>query len=245
MAFSERQVKMKKTDPSGSIMFLFVFAESILYVSFLALDLLSASGVLSAILKYCSILLCFFFSLMSGRTRDRILITAALGLTAVADLFLLILDSHYLTGVLCFCGVQMLYYCRILRAGGIFCLAFLPVRFLLTGCIFLLLGILHIFDPLSAAGAFYFTQLLFNAAESLAVRRKNVQYTLFCTGLFLFICCDLCVGLSNLRSMAVYSVPEPVLSFAQIGMWLFYLPSQVLITLSVFPDFSSCISVSS
>lgn len=229
---------MKKTDPQGSIILLFILTESILYISFLTLDLLSSLNTLCIILKYCSILLCFFFSLIFAGMPDRILITSALGLTAAADLFLLVLDSHYLAGILCFCGVQLLYYCRILRAGGFFCLPFLPLRFLLTGCIFLLLGIFNLWDLTAAAGAFYFTQLIFNAAESLAVRRMNFQYTLFCAGLFLFICCDLCVILSNVPSMTFFTVPAPVLSFARIGMWLFYLPSQVFITLSIYPDFS-------
>lgn len=229
---------MKKTDPAGSAVLLFVLTEFILYVFFLVLDLTSSSVLLSTILKYCSILLCFFFAFIFGKTKDRMLVTSALGLTAAADAFLLVLDTHYLIGILCFCAVQMLYYCRLLRARGFAFLPFLPVRFLLTGCMFVFLGILHIWNLLTAAVVFYFTQLLFNAAESLAVRRISLPYRLFSTGLILFLCCDICVGFSNLSSAASFSVPEPILSFAQYGMWLFYLPSKVLITLSVFPYFS-------
>ena len=58
---------MKKTDPAGSAVLLFVLTECILYVSFLVLDLTSSSGLLSTILKYCSILLCFFFGLIFGK----------------------------------------------------------------------------------------------------------------------------------------------------------------------------------
>ena len=217
---------MKKTDPAGSAVLLFVLTECILYVFFLMLDLTSSSALLSTILKYCSILLCFFFGFIFGKAKDRILVISALGLTAAADAFLLVLDTNYTAGVLCFCGVQMLYYCRLLRAG-------------------VFLGILHIWNLLTAAGVFYFTQLLFNAAESLALRHISLPYRLFSAGLILFLCCDLCVGLSNLPSAAPFSVPEPVLSFAQNGMWLFYLPSQVLITLSILPDYSSCTSESS
>lgn len=236
---------MKKTDPAGSAVLLFVLTECILYVFFLVLDLTSSSALLSTILKYCSILLCFFFGFIFGKTKDRILVVSALGLTAAADAFLLVLDTNYTAGILCFCGVQMLYYCRLLRAGGFAFLPFLPIRFLLTGCMFVFLGILHIWNLLTAAGVFYFTQLLFNAAESLALRHISLPYRLFSAGLILFLCCDLCVGLSNLPTAAPFTVPEPVLSFAQNGMWLFYLPSQVLITLSILPDYSSCTSVSS
>ena len=148
---------MKKTDPAGSAVLLLVLTECILYVFFLMLDLTSSSALLSTILKYCSILLCFFFGFIFGKTKDRILVICALGLTAAADAFLLVLDTNYTAGVLCFCGVQMLYYCRLLRAGGFAFLSFLPIRFLLTGCMFVFLGILHIWNLLTAAGVFYFT----------------------------------------------------------------------------------------
>lgn len=235
MAFSERQVKMKKTDPCGSILISFLFIEAVFYLTFIILDLTSSLNGLSTALKYCSVLLCFGFSLIFAKTPDRILAASALGLTVIADAFLLLLDRHYLAGILCFLGVQILYYIRLLSAGGFSLLPFLPVRFLLSGCIFPVLAVLHIWDSLSAAAAFYFLQLLLNAAESLFLRHISLQYTLFSAGLLFFVCCDLCVGLTNLSSLAVLSVPESLLSFAQIGMWLFYLPSQVMITLSIYP----------
>ena len=55
----------------------------------------------------------------------------------------------------------------------------------------------------------------------------------FGLGLLLFVGCDLCVGLHNLAAVLPVVDTGPLFSFAQVGMWLFYLPSQVLITLSV------------
>ncbi len=198
MAFSERKVQNEKNRPRR------VRCTSFSFNRMYSLCFLFDAGshiflsLLSTILKYCSILLCFFFGFIFGKTKDRILVICALGLTAAADAFLLVLDTNYTAGVLCFCGVQMLYYCRLLRAGGFAFLSFLPIRFLLTGCMFVFLGILHIWNLLTAAGVFYFTQLLFNAAESLALRHISLPYRLFSAGLILFLCCDLCVGLSNL-----------------------------------------------
>ena len=243
MAFSERKVQNEKNRPRRvrctsfrfnrmySLCFLFDAGSHIF---------LSPFKYHSEILFHPAVLLLRFHL-----RQNKGPVISALGLTAAADAFLLVLDTNYTAGVLCFCGVQMLYYCRLLRAGGFAFLPFLPIRFLLTGCMFVFLGILHIWNLLTAAGVFYFTQLLFNAAESLALRHISLPYRLFSAGLILFLCCDLCVGLSNLPSAAPFSVPEPVLSFAQNGMWLFYLPSQVLITLSILPDYSSCTSESS
>lgn len=54
----------------------------------------------------------------------------------------------------------------------------------------------------------------------------------FSAGLVLFVCCDLCVGLQNLSAFPSRVRARRLFAFARVGMWLFYLPSQVLITLS-------------
>ena len=55
---------------------------------------------------------------------------------------------------------------------------------------------------------------------------------LFRLGLALFLCCDVCVGAFNAPGL----FPVPVTAFARVGMWLFYLPGQVLIALSALPE---------
>lgn len=228
---------MKKTDPCGSILFAFLCTEGAAYVSFLILDLTSSFSSGSTALKFCSIFLCFCISLRFYNLPDHFLVSAALGLTLFADIFLLILDSHYLIGLLSFCCVQILYCLRIQRAGNFSAAHTVSVRFIITGLAISTLTALNILDVLTAVSGFYFIQLLINAAESLSICRMNLRYTLFSAGLILFLCCDICVGLYQLSFLS--SFPEPVMFFIQIGMWLFYLPSQVLITLS------SCISGSS
>ena len=55
---------------------------------------------------------------------------------------------------------------------------------------------------------------------------------LLAVGLTLLLCCDVCVGLHNLSG----PVPAAVTAFADVGMWLFYLPSQVCVALSAAPE---------
>lgn len=86
---------------------------------------------------------------------------------------------------------------------------------------------------------FYFLTLCLNAVEAYVLSRPLKEKwhdeaaaekvrLVFAVGLLLFICCDICVGLWNL-----YPPPPRLLrEFAQVGMWFFYLPSQVLIVLS-------------
>lgn len=207
----------------------FVLAEAGLYIAFLWLDLFHPSSWWDIPLKYLSILLCFCFAAFTGRGRDGRLMKLALGFTLLADLFLLVLDRWYLAGVACFCVVQLLHLIRIagMRPKR------LPLRLALRGALaaaaLVLAAALGALDPLTALSLFYFTQLAVNALESLTLGHA---FRGFSVGLFLFLCCDLCVGLQNLSAWFP-AAGGPLVDFARVGMWLFYLPSQVLIALSV------------
>lgn len=99
------------------------------------------------------------------------------------------------------------------------------------------------FDPYTlvvlSPPLFYFLTLCLNAVEAYVLSHPLKERwhdeaaagkvrPIFAVGLILFICCDICVGLWNL-----YPPPPRLLrEFAQVGMWFFYLPSQVLIVLS-------------
>jgi len=195
----------------------FLASEAALYLSFLLLDALGRAPWISTALKYASILLCLGAALgRRGKGRDHALTAGALAFTALADLFLLVLDRWYLLGVAVFCAAQTCYALRLgpispkraaLRLG--LPLAALP-----------LLARLGLLTPLNALSAVYFSQLALNALGALALRPPN---PLFAAGLFLFLGCDLCVGAHTLF---------PGLPLAGFGMWLFYLPSQVCLTLS-------------
>ena len=197
---------------------------------FRSLDLLNAGAGWSKGLKYASILLCFVFAWAEAADWDGRLVGMALGFTLAADWFLLVLDRWYLAGVCAFCVVQVLYLARIHRllGGG------LRGTLLLRGLLVLgaegALVALGLWEPLTAVSALYFIQLAVNALESLRLGRR---YAGFALGLWLFIGCDLCVGLRNLSAFLPGAGQGGLFAFARVGMWLFYLPSQVLIASSV------------
>ena len=83
---------------------------------------------------------------------------------------------------------------------------------------------------LNLLAGLYFSQLLVNAV--LAWTLPGRRWRLFALGLTLFVGCDVCVGAFNSPGLA----PAGAYQFAQVGMWLFYLPSQVLIALSALPE---------
>lgn len=207
----------------------FLLAEGVLYAIFLCLDLFLPCNGWDVPLKYGGVLLCFLWTLGAAGNRDGKLTSAALAFTLLADLFLLVLNRWYWAGVSAFCVVQLLYLARLHRAGQRPLAFRLRLRAILAGTLLAAAGILGGLNPLTGLTLFYFSQLLANAFASLSLGRRG---DLFALGLFLFIGCDLCVGLRNLSAALPGTAPFSPLPFVQFGMWLFYLPSQVLISLS-------------
>ena len=135
-----------------------------------------------------------------------------------------VLRGDLLLGILLFYGVQVAYMVRICKANGGY--ALLIPRFLLFSLLLVALYQLELFTPETAAAALYFSHFLFNALLSLSLRDAGGR--LFSLGLLLYLMCDMLVAVSQFPSL----FPAPLSSVAQVGMWLFYLPGQVLIVLS-------------
>ncbi len=204
---------------------LFLVLEGAVYAAFLAMDLAGLGG-LSIWPKYAGILLCLAFACLAAvRGGDR-LIPFALACTALADLFLLVLNRYYPLGVAIFLVVQTLYLLRLRRDGSD------SAPWLRAGlALILALAVygLGLLSPLNLLVCLYFSQLLSNTCLAWTVKGRSQR--LFALGLTLFVGCDVCVGLFNLSGL----VPDALYHFARVGMWLFYLPSQVLIALSAYP----------
>ena len=202
----------------------FVIFESTLYLAFLALDLSGRDGN-SLQLKYTGILLCLAFAFFCALRHGDWLVAPALLLTAGADWFLLIRNDHLMLGVALFLCVQALYFLRLHRAGGSRTLLWLRLA---LAVIFTLAPILipGMGTSLNLLASLYFSQLLSNTVLAWALPSMR----LFALGLTLFVGCDICVGLFNLLPPTAAWYPT-----VHIGMWFFYLPSQVLIALSAQP----------
>ena len=198
----------------------FLSAEGVLYALFLALDLTGRGGQ-SVPIKYAGIVLCLAYSLLGT---DR-LVPLALALTAGADWFLLVRNDQYLLGIALFLAVQTVYFLRLRRAGAD---RAWPLRSVLALGAGLGVYALGMASAVNLAAALYFSQLAANALSAWTL--KGERWRAFALGLTLFVGCDVCVGLFNVLPPG--SAPYFAVS---VGMWLFYLPSQVLIALSAFP----------
>lgn len=206
---------------SPALLSSFLSVEGAVYACFLVLDLIG-QGDQTTFIKYAGILLCLAFSLLGG---DR-LVPLALALTAGADWFLLVRNDHYALGVALFLGVQTVYYVRLRRAGA-------DSAWILRSALALGVGLgvyaLRMASPVNLLAALYFSQLASNTL--LAWRLKGRRWRTFALGLTLFVGCDVCVGLFN-----ALPPDAPPYFTVSTGMWLFYLPSQVLIALSALPE---------
>lgn len=201
----------------------FLAVEGAAYAAFLALDLAGRGGDTVPI-KYGGILLCVLFALACALRGGDKLVPIALALTAGADWFLLVRNDRYAVGIALFLCVQTVYFLRLRRAGAP---AAYPLRAGLALGAGLGLYILHLADPVNLLAGLYFSQLLSNTILAWTGQGRRM----FAAGLTLFVGCDLCVGLFNALPPAA-----PLYFAVSVGMWLFYLPSQVLIALSAMPE---------
>jgi hypothetical protein len=233
---------------------MFVVIQTVLYVTFLTLDLIGGSITLSSQVKFSMIILCFCYVLFRGKGVDKSIffcLGTALFFTVISDLFILILD-YYLYGVLTFILVQLLYAARLLlvdsradnRNRGSSAMRFFINRIIILVFItFTICLILQQFgvvlDSLLVVSTFYFVNILTNtimAVKTAFKRPHDRSLGLFAVGMILFLVCDINVGLFNISGFvampeSAYDVLYPIIS---VLMWTFYAPSQVFIALSVY-----------
>lgn len=209
----------------------FIATEICLYLSFMILQA-TQGGEYHAI-KYSAILVCLATSLLliPCNKTDAIVLSIAFIFTAIADLFIFVLDDRYEVGVTMFIFAQTAYFARIRFVYGKGLFVSTALRLTLIAIALTLFNAFEILQPLTALVAVYFIMLIFNAVESLFLVKTSKQYLLFFFGLLLFIGCDVCVGLNNF-SMIGISLSAEAMEFVGVAMWAFYLPSQVLIALS-------------
>ncbi|MBQ2719359.1 MAG: hypothetical protein IJF73_04745 [Clostridia bacterium] len=186
--------------------------------------------------SYASVVLAALACLALYEPTPNWLLTAtALLFTLGADLFLVVLDAHYTVAMLLFSVTQLAYAARLsLGEGKRLRRVQLSVRaaavLAAVSATVAVLG--KDTDALAVIALFYFANLLTNAAFAAAKWRRA---PLFAIGLWLFVLCDIFVGFGMLGEYlplgdgALLSfLADPPLNMA----WVFYLPSQVLLSLS-------------
>lgn len=211
------------------LFFCFLIAEAILYYF-----ILTAAGTLLIASSYLAIVLCFLFALLHLR-KDNALKVAALACTVAADFFLVICTPiQQLWGMVFFLAAQIFYAIWLHLSSRK--KLFLLIRVLLIIAIEVIAALIlgSKLDALVIVSVCYYANLIISIIEAFSLFKGN---RLFAIGLVLFVLCDTVVGL-QVAADAYLPIAEGTLLhsilFSGFNLaWFFYLPSQVLIALSL------------
>lgn len=205
---------------------LFLAASCVLYYF-----ILTAGGTLLVATSYASIILCFAFSLAGWQN---FWIIGGLACTVGADFFLVVCDPiQQFWGMVFFLGAQSLYAAMLHRSRPGKTLLFIRLGLIAAAEAVTVLILKDATDPLAVISICYYVNLIFNIILAFL---QFKQYRLFAIGLVFFLLCDTVIGL-QVMSGGYLPIPEgslldQILSVPFNLAWLFYLPSQVLISLS-------------
>lgn len=175
----------------------------------------------SSYLKYLGVILCFIYNLIN---KNIIFLVASI-FTLISDYFLLLTNNHIIIGLITFIIVQFtyMYYLHTKKINN---------HYLLRAIIYILIFIITLIIKTNIEtllALLYFSTLVINTICSY----QNNNLFIYSLGLTLFIGCDINVGLHNIMSVGT------IYELATLFMWIFYLPSQVLITLGGNKDVES------
>ena len=182
------------------------------------------------IIKFSLIALCFLIALCSRRfarsKEDWAYLVAAMGLTLIADYFLVLAHNHR-AGVFVFCFVHMVYILRVSinRKETIRKIVSICAK----GAIVLTLAMFLNLDILIVLTVIYAGLFIKNLVTHFKYCRFNRRLIL--TGLILFALCDIHVLMFNLPRY-IPAVPLAVAEWGRFWIWVFYTPAQFLLSLS-------------
>ena len=200
----------------------------------------TTNGDTCVFVSYLSIILAFAFMITNASlTKNYFLMQIGLLCTLGADLFLVVLEPiQELPAMFFFSGTQICYFLRlyfnqktqkeknihlILRAG-------VSVLAIIIAIIVLKENT----DALSIVSMFYYSNLVVNVIVAFTQCKTSI---LFPIGLLLFLCCDTVIGIDVMLSDYLHSSNSSAVTnalFSKLNWsWIFYLPSQALIALSL------------
>jgi len=190
-------------------------------------------------IQYSAIVFCVVFALWIDRHDiETRWIRIGLLFTLAADTLLVLIGSFQTLATLIFIFVQLSYAFRVHQNQSISLKFNLLIRFviILASELFIFWLIKSAFDFLVFLSVFYIVNLFING---IFASIKNYNW-LFMLGLWLLLACDILIGLSNAGPYWTFnpqSLIYRMLHWPFNLAWAFYIPSQVLLTLSIYFSF--------
>lgn len=192
-------------------------------------------------IEFASIVICVIFALVFSRKHS--LLHLGLFFTIFGDLFLTLLKpANQIAGLSFFIDVQIVYFLYLLQGESKNMRKFHIISRVFFTVIAVLLASVYFEERVNALvilTAIYGPNLILNIVFSFAEFKK---YKMLAIGLVFFFLCDfsILVSVSNELGFLTTSSSSPLNVFMSLKLfgklsidptWLFYLPSQVLITL--------------
>ncbi len=214
----------KKFDLTLLVIFLAVSGVLYYYI-------LTAGGTTLIATSYAAIVLCFLYALVQAKNKP---IIGGLALTVCADYCLVICSPmQQLWGMVFFLGAQSLYAALLHNSRPAKSLILIRLGLIAAAETITFAVLKGNTDLLSLISICYYVNLIFNIYMAFA---QFKTYPLFAIGLIFFLLCDTVIGL-QVASGGYLPIPEGSTLHRILFMpfnlsWFFYLPSQVLISLS-------------
>ena len=206
----------------------FLIAEAFLYGI-----ILTSGGDLLVYSCFSSIVICFVHALIHVKQGDKLLI-AGLACTVMADLCLVVWSPvQRLWGMVFFLAAQSLYAIRLHRQIRSNVLLIIRISLTVVALAVTMIVLKDATDALALVSLCYYANLIMNIVTAFADFRSN---KLLSIGFVLFLLCDTVIGL-QVACGGYLPIEDGSLLHQIIFMpfnlaWFFYLPSQVLISLS-------------
>ena len=199
-------------------------------------------SISSNVLKFLSVFLCFIVSVISNplqnQSRNVFLLQLGLLFTIMADYIFLIHNNNYPVAVVLFSIVQIIYSLRYREGNEL-------ERILRYIIVYLVIVITHKvinrtlieIDFLIAIGIFYGICLISSIKEAFRLYKFDFNQDtnrMILFGMMLFLLCDISLGLNYI--LDDFKNMDHILNFLKsisyISIWIYYLPSQILLALS-------------
>lgn len=193
-------------------------------------------------LQYLSVALaCIFCFLFVEKSKSYLFTQIALLCTVGADFFLIIVSPiNQLVGMIFFSGTQIAYFLRIYfeqnnkKTRKIHLIARVIAIIITIAATFLVLGAKT--DALALVSMFYYANLILNIVFAFA-NFKNSK--ILAIGLVCFAICDTFIGFANMGPYMGISENSLIYKLLNLNVdlsWLFYVPSQTLLAISLLPN---------
>ena len=223
---------------------LLIIASTLFAITEIVLSVIiqKSHGDVNRYVSYFSVCLaCLFAVLFIEDTWKYRMTQLALIMTVLADYFLVMMaDLQQFPAMVFFSVAQLAYFNRIFVTSDRRLERICHVAVRCCTVVFALALTLIVLgrkaDAVSIVSMFYFANLVSNIIFSFVQFKKNY---LLAIGLLLFSCCDILIGFSFLENYIeikpgslAYKLAHPGGNFA----WMFYVPSQTFIALSLLPE---------